>query len=180
MLHHTVSRLLFVHFNFAIPLLVAFYVSTPFTLSRHTHYFIQIFRIIFVRYVSGMYPVKLEIKETTESSTSASLDLLLSIGREVSCALPFLTNGTISTSISQTFLSCVAIYHLHQPTVCLFLELAMSLLDFSPRIPLGTFSILLISQLIRYDRACSSYECFILRVTRLSCKLFGMDMSGNV
>ena len=30
-----------------------------------------------------------------------------------------------------------------------------------------------ISQLIRYDGACSSYECFILRVARLSCKLFG-------
>ena len=85
-----------------------------------------------------------------------------------------------------------------------FLELAMSLLDFPPRIPLGTFSILLhtsiydkrddfnfhitnfpflssnipsspaygvfISQLIRYARACSSYECFILRARRLSSK----------
>ena len=48
-----------------------------------------------------------------------------------------------------------------------FLELAMSLLDFSPRIPLGTFSILL----IRYARACSSFECFILRARRLSSKL---------
>ena len=98
-----------------------------------------------------------------------------------------------------------------------FLELAMSLLDFSPQIPLGTFSIFLrlnhwihlistrsykakdnfnfnitnfpflssnipssatcgvfffISQLIRYARACTSYECFILRARRLSSKLF--------
>ena len=30
-----------------------------------------------------------------------------------------------------------------------------------------------ISQLIRYARACSSYECFILRAARLSLKLLG-------
>ena len=30
-----------------------------------------------------------------------------------------------------------------------------------------------ISQLIRYIRACSSYECFILREARLLCKLLG-------
>ena len=30
-----------------------------------------------------------------------------------------------------------------------------------------------ISQLIRYARACSSYECFILRAARLSSKLLG-------
>ena len=30
-----------------------------------------------------------------------------------------------------------------------------------------------ISQLIRYARACSSYECFILRAVRLSSKLLG-------
>ena len=65
----------------------------------------------------------------------------------VSCALPFTTNLTISTSISQTFRSWVAIFHLRQPMVFL-----------SP-------------QLIWYARACSSYECFILRVTRLSSKL---------
>ena len=32
-----------------------------------------------------------------------------------------------------------------------------------------------ISQLIRYARACSSYECFILRAVRLSNKLFGQE-----
>ena len=33
-----------------------------------------------------------------------------------------------------------------------------------------------ISQLIRYARACSSYECFILRAMRLSNKLLGQGM----
>ena len=65
----------------------------------------------------------------------------------VSCAPPFTSNVTISTSISQTFLSWVAIFHLRQPMVFL-------------------------SQLIRYARACSSYE-WILRAARLSSKLLG-------
>ena len=37
-----------------------------------------------------------------------------------------------------------------------------------------------ISQLIRYARACSSYECFILRAVRLSSKLLRQGMSWNV
>ena len=37
----------------------------------------------------------------------------------VSCALPFTTNVTISTSLSQTFRSSEAIFHLHQPMVLL-------------------------------------------------------------
>ena len=37
----------------------------------------------------------------------------------VNCALPFTTNVTISTSISQTFRSWVAIFHLRQPMVFL-------------------------------------------------------------
>ena len=37
----------------------------------------------------------------------------------VGCALPFTTNVTISTSISQTFRSWVAIFHLRQPIVFL-------------------------------------------------------------
>ena len=36
-------------------------------------------------------------------------------GGTVSCALPFTSNVTISTSISQTFRSWVAIFHFHQP-----------------------------------------------------------------
>ena len=53
------------------------------------------------------------------------------------------------TSISQTFLSWVAIFHF---------SLAY---------------IVFILQLIRYVRVCSSYECFILRPVRLPCKLPG-------
>ena len=69
----------------------------------------------------------------------------------ISYAIPFTTNVTISTSISQTVLSRVATFHL---------RIAQAY---------GVF----ISQLIRYARACSSYECLILRETRLSCKLLG-------
>ena len=65
----------------------------------------------------------------------------------VSCELPFTTNVTISTSISQIFRSWVARFHLRQPMV------------------------LFISQLIRHARACSSNGCFILRAARLSSKL---------
>ena len=98
-----------------------------------------------------MYPAELEIKDTTESNTSASyLDILLSIDSvTISCALPFTTNVTISTSILQTFRSW------------------SSNISSSPAY--GVF----ISQLIRYARACSSYECYILRAARLSSKLIG-------
>ena len=41
--------------------------------------------------------------------------------------------------------------------------------NISPSKAYGVF----ISQLIRYTRACSFYECFILRAARLSCKLLG-------
>ena len=47
-------------------------------------------------------------------------------------------------------------------------------LDLPYREPVTFFiSCVLISQLIRYARACSSYECFILRAARLSSKLLG-------
>ena len=42
-----------------------------------------------------------------------------------------------------------------------FLELAMSLLDFSPRIPLGTFSILLLIPRIAFPRI-GSFVCFLV------------------
>ena len=67
----------------------------------------------------------------------------------VSRALPFTTNMTISTSISQTFRSWVSIFLLRQAMV------------------------FFISQIKRYARACSSYECFILGAARLSSKLHG-------
>ena len=66
----------------------------------------------------------------------------------VNFALLFTTSVTISISILQTFHSWVATSH--------------------PR-RLRCF----ISQLIQYARACSSYECFILRAMRLSNKLLG-------
>ena len=71
-----------------------------------------------------MYPAELEIKNTTESHTSVSnLDLLLSIGGggggTISFALPFKTNVTMSTSISQTFRSLEKNNYLHPPMVFL-------------------------------------------------------------
>ena len=67
----------------------------------------------------------------------------------VSCALPLTTNETISTSISQAF------------------RFLSSDIPSSPAY--GVF----ISQLIRYAKACSSYECFVLGAVRLSSKLLG-------
>ena len=62
------------------------------------------------------------------------------------------TNEMISIFTSQTFRSWVVIFYLRQP--------------------MGVF----ISQLIRYARVCSLYECFILRARRLS----NRDTSWNV
>ena len=92
-----------------------------------------------------MYPVELEIKDTTESNTSASnLDLHLSIERD----------GQLHTSI----------YDKHDDfnfpiTDCPFLGSNIPAL-----ISVGVF----ISQFIQYARACSLYGCFILRATRFS------------
>ena len=75
-------------------------------------------------YQGQMSPVELEIKDTTESNTSASyLDLLLSIGREVNFTLPFMTNVTISISTSQIFRSWVAIFQPRPSTASLFRSL---------------------------------------------------------
>ena len=97
-----------------------------------------------------MYPPELEIKDTTESNTSASyLDLLLSIGR----------NGQLHISLYDKRDDFD--FHI---TNFPFLK---SNIPSSPAY--GVF----ISQLIRYARACSSYECFILRAMGLSNKLLG-------
>ena len=102
----------------------------------------------FENYLSQMYPVELEIKETTESNTSASyLDLLLSIGRD----------GQLHTSIYDNRDD----FNFHI-TKFPFL---------SSNIPTSPAYGVFISQLIRYARACSSYGSFILKVTRLSNKL---------
>ena len=42
-------------------------------------------------------------------------------------------------------------------------------------IPFSLVFAVLTSQLIRYARACSLYECFILRTRRFSCKLFKQE-----
>ena len=85
-----------------------------------------------------------------ESNTSVSyLDLLLSIGRD----------GQLRTSLYDK--RDDSNFHI---TNFLFLK---SNIPSSPAY--GVF----ISQLIRYARTCSSYECFILSAMRLSNKLFG-------
>ena len=97
-----------------------------------------------------MYPPELEIKDTTESNTSASyLDLLLSIGRD----------GQLRTSLYDKRDD----FNFHI-TNFPFL---------SSNIPSSPAYGVFISQLIRYARACSSYECFILRAMRISNQLLG-------
>ena len=110
----------------------------------------------FENYLGQMYPAELEIKGTTESTTSASyLDLLLSIGRD----------GQLHTSIYDKRDD----FNFHI-TKFPFL---------SSNIPSSPAYGVFISQLIRYARACSSYECFILRARRLSSKLLKQDTSRN-
>ena len=104
----------------------------------------------FENYLGQIYPPELEIKDTTESNTSASyLDLLLSIGRD----------GQLHTSLYNKR----GDFNFHI-TNFPFLS---SNIPFSPAY--GVF----ISQLVRYARASSSYECFILRAVPLSNKLLG-------
>ena len=97
----------------------------------------------FENYLGQIYPPELEIKDTTESNTSASyLDLLLSIGRD----------GQLHTSL----------YDKHD-------DFNFHITNFpflSSNIPSSPAYGVFISQLIRYARACSSYECFILRAMR--------------
>ena len=102
----------------------------------------------FENYLGQMYPAELEIKDTTESNTSASyLDLILSIE----------SDGQLRTSLYDKRDD----FNFHI-TNFPFLS---SNISSSPAC--GVF----ISQLIRYAGACSSYECFILRAVRLSSKL---------
>ena len=102
----------------------------------------------FENYLGQMYPAELEIKDTTESNTSASyLDLLLSIE----------SDHQLRTSIYDKRDN----FNFHI-TNFPFL---------SSNIPSSPAYGVFISQLIRYARACSSYECFILRAARLSSKL---------
>ena len=109
---------------------------------------LSINNIDFGNYLEQMYPAELENKDTTESNTSASyLDLLLSIEYD----------GQLRTSLYDKRDD----FNFHI-TNFPFL---------SSNIPSSPAYGVFISQLIRYARACSSYECFILRAVRLSCKL---------
>ena len=101
----------------------------------------------FENYLGQMYSVELEIKDTTESNTSAPyLDLLLSIGRD----------GQLHT------------FHLWKTWRFQFPYHNFPFL--SSNIPASATYGVFISQLIRYARACSSFESFILRATWLSKK----------
>ena len=74
----------------------------------------------FRNYLGQMYPIELEIKDTTESSTSASyLNLLLSIERDGQLNTSIYDNVTISISISHIFHSWVAIFQLRPPMASL-------------------------------------------------------------
>ena len=100
-------------------------------------------------YLGQMYPAEMEIKDMTDSNTSASyLDLLLSIE----------SDGQLRTSLYDKRDD----FNFHI-TNFPFL---------SSNIPSSPAYGVFISQ-IRYTRACSSYECFILRAVRLSSKLLG-------
>ena len=136
----------------------------------------------FENYLGQMYPAELEIKDTTESTTSASyLDLLLSIGRDGQlhtsiydkrydfnfffgppahlCAVTYMTEISLIVTLNNQFNSTQLNFHI---TNFPFL---------SSNIPSSPAYSVFISQLIRYARTCSSYECFILRARRLSSKL---------
>ena len=86
-----------------------------------------------------MCPADPEIKDTTESNTFASyLDLILSTGRD----------GQL----------CTSLYDKRE-------DFNFHITNFpflSSNIPSSPAYGAFISQLIRYARACSSYECFIL------------------
>ena len=100
----------------------------------------------FENYLGQMYPAELEIKDTTESTNSASyLDLLLSVGRDCHTSIYDKRDDFNFQITNFPFLS--------------------SNIPSSPAY--GVF----VSQLIRYAWVCSSYECFILRAGRLSSKL---------
>ena len=97
-----------------------------------------------------MYPTELETKDTTESNTSASyLDLLLSIE----------SDGQLRTSLYDKRDDFN--FHIRRFPIL------------SSNIPSSPAYGVFISQHIRYGRACSSYECFIIKAARLSSKLLG-------
>ena len=97
-----------------------------------------------------MYPTELETKDMTVSNTSAAyLGLLLSSGKD----------GQLRISLYDRLDD--------------FIFNITNFPFLNSNIPSWPVYGVFISQLIRYVRVCSSYECFILRNVRLSCKLLG-------
>ena len=103
----------------------------------------------FENYLGQMYPPELEIKDTTDDTSASYLDLLLSIDRD----------GQLRTS----FYDKRDDFNFHITNFPLL----------SSNIPSSPAFGVFISQLIRYARACTFYECFIMRAVRLSNKLLG-------
>ena len=106
----------------------------------------------FDNYLGRMYPSELEIKDTTEQHFCFLLflsHLFLSVSR----------NGQLRTSLDDKR-NDIYFHITNFPFI-------------SSNIPSSPTCGVFISQPIRYARACSSYECFILRAVRLSNKLLG-------
>jgi hypothetical protein len=103
-------------------------------------------------YVDLIYPNELEIKDTTECSTSASyLDILLKLDSKVK-----ITTQLYDKRIAYNF-SIV-----NFPYLC-------------SNIPASPAYGVYISQLIRYARACSTYDQFLVRGSLLTNKLMSQE-----
>ena len=108
----------------------------------------------FNEYLPLIYPPELEIKETTESRSSASyLDIFLE----------FDTNGHLSTRL----------YDKRDD----FNFTIINFPNLDSNIPLSPAYGVYISQLIRYARACSTYDDFLKRHKHLCCKLLNQGYS---
>jgi hypothetical protein len=107
-------------------------------------------------YVDSIYPNELEIKDTTECSTSASyLDVLLKLN----------TNGKLTTQLYDERDDC-NFSIVNFPYLCC-------------NIPTSPVYGVYISQLIRYARACSAFDQFLVRGSLLTNELMsqGFQMS---
>ena len=112
----------------------------------------------FENYLGQLYPPELEIKHTTESNTSASyLGLLLSIRRD--------GQRLRYSRLRQAWRFKFQYYKFSVP---------------EQQHSIFTLLWCLISQLIRYARACSSYYYFILRAMQLSMKLLGQGFESLI
>ena len=133
------------------------YVKHALKMCRYIDDVLSINKPDFENYLGQVYPAELEIKDTTESNTSASfLDLLLSIGRD----------GQLRTSL----------YDKHD-------DFNFHITNFpflNSNIPSSPGYGVFISQLIRYAMARSSYDCFILRRCDFPISFSGRDLSRNV